>query len=847
MGIYTKETTREIAFPLGGIGTGCISLAGNGALVDWEVRNRPNKGSCNGFSHIAVKASQAGVLLDARVLNGDFQGSRMGQYMQKDFSGYGYGPRKETMAGFPHFASHTFRGEFPVAQIAFADEHFPGDVTLTAFNPFIPLNDRDSSIPAALFEIKFCNPTAQEIEYSVCFSVGNLFEQGAVNRYAQTGGYPCIELTQESTCPGDPSYGDLCVATDTSDCSYQEYWYRGSWSDGLETFWRNFTGHHTFPHRSYGTPGVFDMASLCAHVCAAPGSNAHIRFVLTWNFPTNSNYWDPAPAGQPNTWKNYYATLFAGSRESAAYCLSNWERLYTQTMQFHDALFGSTLPEEAVEAVSANLAVLKSPTVLRLEDGSFYGWEGVHEKAGSCEGTCTHVWNYAYALPFLFPSLERSIRELDYHYNLEDSGRMQFRMRLPLGRERHQFRACVDGQMGGIIKTYREWKISGDSEWLKKLWPSVKKSLEYAWSAENEDGWDANCDGVLEGRQHHTLDMELFGPSAWLQGFYLAALKAGAEMAEYCGEPHNAARYRALYAKGKAWTETHLFNGKYYVQHIDLKDKQLLSPYPADAQHVYWNEEAQEIKYQIGEGCEIDQVCAQWHANLCGLGEIFDKQHLHAALNSLYENNFRPSMREVYNPWRLFCLNDEAGTVMCDYPEGAHKPAIPIPYCQETMTGFEYALAALMISEGMIKQGLELVRAIRSRYDGTLRNPWNEIECGSNYARSMASYSLIPTLSGFTFDMVQHEIGFAPRIQQDTFRCMWSVDAAWGVVSFRADGFLLHVVAGALPLASLRLPDAWQYNVVEVDGARVGFVCTDGNKLAFEPKITVCRSLYATR
>ena len=165
------------------------------------------------------------------------------------------------------------------------------------------------------------------------------------------------------------------------------------------------------------------------------------------------------------------------------------------------------------------------------------------------------------------------MRELDVRYNLWEDGRMSFRLQLPLGRGRDGFHPCVDGQMGGVIKTYREWKLCGDDDWLRSLWPQVKLALEYAWSPANPYRWDGNKDGVLEGRQHHTLDMELYGPNAWLQGFYLAALRAGEEMAAYLGEAETAAAYRALFEKGKAWTKEHLFNGAYFDQPIGLTDQ----------------------------------------------------------------------------------------------------------------------------------------------------------------------------------------------------------------------------------------------------------------------------------
>ena len=530
------------------------------------------------------------------------------------------------------------------------------------------------------------------------------------------------------------------------------------------------------------------------------------------------------------TWKNYYATLFSSSAATARYALDNWDSLYQRTLRFKEALFRSTLDPAVIDAAASTLSVIKSPTVFRLEDGSFYGFEGTNEKTGSCEGSCTHVWNYAYALPFLFPKLERSMRELEYAYNQFPDGHLCFRLPLPLGRGMGWEMPCVDGQMGGVIKVYREWKISGDDGWLRKIWPRVKSSLEYAWDPHSPYGWDRNRDGVLEGCQHHTLDMCLFGPSPWLEGFYLAALKAGAEMAEYLGEPDLAQTYRELFQRGSAWTEQHLFNGSYYVQDIDLQDRSLLERYGEE--QTYWNEETGEIKYQIGEGCDIDQLCGQWHATLCGLGDIFDPARRRTALESLYRNNFKSTFRDFYNPWRVFGLNDEQGTVICDYPEGSRKPAIPVPYCEESMHGFEYQLAGLLVSEGMLSQGLELVRAVRGRYNGRNRNPYNEIECGSNYARSMASFALLPLFSGFSFDLSQGVIGFDPLVKGAPFSCLWSLGTGWGRVEVEAERTVVLLEEGELPISRLRLPYLSQVSAVRIDGEEIA-VAFKGGELSF--------------
>lgn len=849
---YKGSKTREISFPLGGIGSGSIGLGGAGHLVDWEIFNRPAKGTRNGFSHFAVKAEAGKKLLDARVLHGDvpspYSGTGPG-----DYSGFGFGLPRETLSGLPHFRQAEFQGGFPLAEIRFRDPAFPGQVTLSAFNPFIPINDRDSSLPAAFFTIGVHNDSHRAIDYTVAFTACNPAKGQTTNGFQDAGGVGLLHLTGSAT-PEDINYGDFAMATDGAQVCRQEYWYRGRWFDNLGVFWQDFARTGPLRSRSYPAPGRADHATLSVKLNVPAGSRATARFVFAWNVPNCKNYWtkEAACAGvdtaaKPKTWRNYYATLFPDAAATARYSLEHWERLEHDTRLFRDTLFASTLPPEVIDAVSANISILKTPTCLRLEDGSFYGWEGCSSSSGCCEGSCTHVWNYAYALPFLFPALERGMRENDYRYNLRPDGGMPFRLQLPLGSPRSAFRPCADGQFGGVLKVYREWKISGDTAWLRQLWPQVRKSIEFAWSATNEDCWDPDKTGVLQGRQHHTLDMELFGPNAWLTGFYLAALKAGAEMARVCGEPEVSTEYLAIFTRGQKWSKKHLFNGEYFIQRIQMGDSGLLTPFEKDVgiRENYWSEEFQQLKYQIGEGCGIDQVLAQWHADLLNLGDIFDREQTRKALRAIYRHNFRPSMRDVVNPCRLYCLDDEAGTQMFVWPKGKQRPVIPVPYAEETMHGFEYQAACHLIMNGMITEGVAMVKAVRDRYDGERRNPWNEIECGSNYARSMASYALLNAFSGFQFDGALKMIGFHPaRLIKGRFRCFWSLGSAWGYIAVAPQGVQLTVLQGELALNSVALDFAARTDGVSatLQGRPVPCKRVSG-QVVFEETITLERGV----
>ena len=798
MGVYEKLYLSQISFPLGGIGTGSIGLGGDGRFIEWEIFNRPNKKGLNGFSSFWVKAEKEDKVLDTRILQGD---------LQPPYTGNGHGPARELLSGMPHFKYVKFIGKYPIARIEYADPNFPGEIFLTAFNPFIPLNDKDSSLPAAFFEIEIVNNTDDELLYTIALVVGNPSPPAkCINSFNKQGEIKYIKLHSIGIDENDPRYGSITIATDSENVSYQEYLYRGRMFDKQTVFWKDFNLSGQLKNRHYEEPGSNDNAALAAHIEVPPYKSKKIRFIISWYYPNFELYWRPK---EKTVWKNYYSKMFKDSDDVAVYCLRNWSRLYDLTKSFKDSLFTSTFPQYVIDAISSNLSILKSPTVIRLEDGSFYGFEGCNKNSGCCEGSCMHVWGYSTALAYMFPNLERSMLDTYFDYSQRDDGYMSFRLKLPLG---SGFlipnRAAVDGQYATLIRAYRYWLLTGDTEWLRKRAENIFKAIEYAWSHTNIDRWDWDKDGVIEGRQHNTLDIELFGPNAWLTGFYLAALRIGAEIAHMFGYNEREKLYRKLYENGRKWIDENLFNGEYYIQKIDLKDKSILEKYAEnDPQifNVFWLDEKNEIKYQIGEGCHSDQLLAQWHLNLCGLDHIYNKDNMKKALKSIFKYNF-VTMRNHVNPCRVYALNDEKGLVIVNWPDKTKEPTIPILYSQEVFTGIEYSTASLMIMEGLVREGLEIVKAIRERFDGFKRNPWDEFECGHNYSRALASFSLLIALSGFLYNASESKIKFRPVSQGDHFKVFWITGTGWGTFEINNNKAILNVIYGSLKVKEIQIP-----------------------------------------
>jgi len=804
---FSGAGLRQIAMPIGGIGTGSISLGGRGQLRDWEIFNRPNDGFRPGFTFISLWARPAAGHAITRVVESPIQMPYTGAH----------GAARSNGEGFPHLAGNTFRGEYPFGWVEFEDDQMPLTVCMEAFNPFIPLNDFDSSLPVAILTYRLQNVTQTHVSATLALTLQNvvgycgagelaLAELGRnLNRFRSEEGIRGVALTGEKYGTDSHRHGSMVVATPWPSVTYTGRLRGQGGFDTGHTFWDSFSASGRFDDTDLSEPTPDGQTAICAlgmKVELQPGESAEVPLIIAWHFPNFIKYWGPAPEGERPRWRNYYASHFADAWQVASYVVGNLERLRAQTMAFHDALFGCTLPPLVLEAASSQASTLKSPTCLRLEDGTFYGFEGCSPRSGCCEGSCTHVWNYAQTLAFLFPALERSMRTTDYTYNLREAdGRMCFRLQLPRGTSNWDFHAAADGQLGGIIKTYRDWLLCGDDDWLRSLWPRLKKALSYAWEA-----WDTDRDGVPEGVQHNTYDIEFVGPNPLIGTFYLGALRAAEEMARYLGEERDAGEYRELFEKGSRKVDEELFNGEYYVQKYDA-------------------EQAREN--QFGEGCLSDQMLGQWLASICDLGPLLDLEKVRSALASVFRYNWRSSLSDHPNPQRIYALNDEAGLLMCSWPRGG-RPQIPTPYCDEVWTGIEYQVASHLIMEGFVEEGLAIVRGARERHDGERRNPWNEPECGSHYARAMSSWGLLLALSGYFYSAPRKLMRFDPKLCRDNFTVFWSNSNGWGTYHQRfADGrgtVSLRLIGGTLRLSRLLIgaPEPGRFAVsAQLGGERV--------------------------
>ena len=777
---YTGEALRRVAMPLGGIGTGTISLSGRGGLVDWELMNRPAKGFIPQYGHAShafhpcftiryetPSGQRAARLLEGPLLAGEYEGG----------SGC-----EAPNHGLPRFAACTFHAAYPLAQVAFEDDTVIPQVTLQAFNPLIPADAESSGLPVAVMRWLVKNPADESLSVSICASMINFvgrpgnaeLPEGASSDQEPFSSDSLQGIRMSATGLDDhaPSTGTFACCTDSDGeiTTSTAIAYR-KWNVTRLEFWDRLLEHGDVVDTS-GEEHSLAGANLCAGVVVPAGETRAVNFYLTWHFP-NRRTWTPHD-DPSDVIGNYYCTHYTDAVDAAKTIVPRLPELEQKTVRFVDAFCSSDLPAVVKEAALFNISTLRSETCFRTADGHFYAWEGCSNCEGCCYGSCTHVWNYEHAIAFLFGDLARDMRESEFLHATTDVGRMSFRVNLPLAHARDYAVAAADGQMGCIMKLYRDWQLSGDDAWLGKLWPRVRKALEFCWI---EGGWDADQDGVMEGCQHNTMDVEYYGPNPQMTIWYLGALRAAEEMANRLGEGTFASTCRALFENGSRAVDEKLFNGEYYEHVIQAPG----GPVAEGLRHPSMGAaDPSNPDYQLGAGCLVDQLVGQNTAHILGLGYLTDRANVTSTLRSILKYNRLTDFRNHFNPMRDFVLGDESALLMAGYPEGK-RPGAPFPYYAEVMTGFEYTAAVHMLYEGMTEEGLQVIADIRDRYDGARRNPFNEAECGHHYGRAMAAWSAVIALTGFQYSAAEDRMSFdAP---DGTY--FWSTGYAWGTASLR--------------------------------------------------------------
>jgi uncharacterized protein (DUF608 family) len=562
-----------------------------------------------------------------------------------------------------------------------------------------------------------------------------------------------------------PGYGELSLAavSDTTTAMLQfEDWAKA---------WEQFSGQGGFgkiPEPNVPLPPIAPSRSghtvngaVAVEVEVPAGKTVEVPFLLAWRYPNKYN-WGGVKMG------NHYAETWKESKTVIREAAQNLSMIREKTERFRRTFYDSNLPYWLLDCVSSQISTIRHiGVVFRIANGDVYGWEGSN---GCCQPTCTHVWGYEQTLSRLFPDLERDMRRIDLLHQQRPDGGINNRTEVPSPRRPTGEQPFADGHASCILKAYREALNYPDGSWLKTHWPRIRSAVDYlvARDAATSQG---EPNGVLEDDQWNTYDQVLNGVTTFISGYYLAALRAGEELAKRCGEPATAEKYRAIFEKGQKRLIELCWNGEYFQQHLPGYER---------------------LPGTVGPGCMSDQLIGQWWAHQLGLGYILPREMVITALRSIFKYNWIPDLTNWQHSPRAFAGAKDKGLIIVTWPRGGRPPHVML-YSDEVWTGIEYQVAAHMLYEGLIEEGLSIIKGARDRYDGIPRapiprSPWNEIECGGHYARAMSSWSLLLALSGFRYDGITGQLQFAPNMTPERYKSFFCASEGWGSLTQSRQG-----------------------------------------------------------
>jgi non-lysosomal glucosylceramidase len=825
---YAGEQLRAFNFPLGGIGTGHATLGGDGGLRQWQIFNNINHNAHVPFSFFALSVQESSrrqscVLQSKKWYDGEFEPApSVSDHIVPQAS-------RDLLEKLPGVDDLEFIAEYPIVQAHYALGEAPIKLSLEAYSPFVPLDADDSGLPAIVFHFAATNQSSSPIILSLLMSQQNAVGWddaieidgiahpsfgGNTNKIIQTRDATAIVMENENLTKDAAHYGQMLISVLDGTASARAQW------TSLDVLWQDFTSDGSIEDSTEGEtspPGQTVNAALCSQVTLQPGESKRTTFLLAWHFPNRYVDWNQPTLesdqeiARSKLWLgNHYSARFGSAWEVAEYVREKLAYFDETAKSFRSALHNSTLPAALLEAVSSQISVVRSPTCFRAADGRFYAFEGccgastelIAERGGCCPLNCTHVWNYAMTPARLFPQLERSMRETEWLDQQHETGYLPHRVVVPLSLRRPWDRwiggppyPAIDGLLGAVLKTYREYRANGNIGWLRSLWVHVRMAMEHVMTRYD------NGKGIICGPQPCTYDVEIHGPNSFVTSLYLASLRAAEEMARAVGDTQSRKLYHERFRIGKDEADKLLWRGEYYIHAHD----------------------ASESVQAYGIGCHSDQLFGQWWAHALGLGYVLPRQHVRKALLSIAGYNWREQLFGHEQFPRRYVKDEEAGLLNCTWPKD-EKSDTPLLYSDEIWTGIEYEVAGALLFEGMADEAIRILEGVRKRQDGRFRSPWNEVECGDHYVRAMSSWVLLEAASGFSYDACKAIMEFEPRIQRESFSSFFAANHGWGTYSQKikkdASQARLSVLFGVIRLHELHLGFRYNRNISVRKGNR---------------------------
>ncbi len=782
---------------IGGIGAGGAELRKDGIFYNWSIMNNAPKGTGRFYSHNVKEKmvesertlypNQDDYVLFFIVRYKSESGEQKMKILQID-EGFKVAGVDMHVYEFPWMSGIEqieYNATFPTTALKFTDSEMPFAVEITAWAPFIPHDIKNSSLPLMYFDVKITdvqNPLEVMITMNVKSLVGyDTKEKVWKSSINKTSTYFSATSSADFS-PKASSYGNISFGSINPNTSYQLGW--GHRHQYHEWVLRNNvlkntddtnTGRNGFDDKLNKINGdEVNFNSLAVSGKLNKGNSLENTFILTWNFP---NLYDES---DKNIIGHYYSNFFNTSDEVMSYAISNYAQLKAKTYQFLTSFYDSTAPQFVLNQVNSQLNTFITSGILskKMEFGVL---EGItqHMSWGPVGTTDVNMYG-GVMVSSLFPELAKSTMKVHKILQLES------------GEIRHSFKKGfaeallsvagvsdrLDLHAQYAVMVLRDFFLTNDLAYLKDMWPSVKKALDYTISKRDLNG-DKQPD--MTGIMSSYDNFAMYGMAAYVQSQWLSALASALEAAKTLKDIDFSKKYTPIFESGKKLAEQKLWNGKYYrLYNSDLKTMKTKDGAGKEI-----------IKDMAGvdEGCLTDQIIGQWAAHWSGLGDIFETNNRKTALKNILEMSYKSNF----------------GLRNCAWPEdkGGLHPIAPDVWVDQANTcwsGVELSFASFLLYEGLYDEALKVIKTVDDRYIKCGRY-FDHQEFGGHYFRPMGAWGIINGLLGLGVN--QGKYIFSPKLK-DNFKLFFSFPGGYGNVSSQENKVYIEILSGEFQISSLQ-------------------------------------------
>ncbi len=812
---YHRSSSNRSGIALGGIGAGSVELRKNGQFYNWSIMNNwpvftGDPLVVRTFPHNSDNDSYLFFLVRYQV---EDEMPRLKLLQIND--GLSEAALESITYYYPWLSSVEkieYNGTFPFVNMVFTDSEMPFEIKLQSYSPFIPHDVKNSSLPGIFFNFSIISHSAKPVKVLLVGTLRNLSGYETTDKFFAAESFNKQDFKGFSMSSGgmdstSGSWGQMGLFSDSPNSTYYIGWEHKhpyyeklllsqKFEDIDDTENRNkTTGGKKLAHIS-GNKDQRCFSSLGFDAELNKGDTLNAGITMAWNFPNLYGAQNEKSANPDEDYSlgysltkiqgHYYSNYFKSASEVASYMLENKSDLNKKSQDFLDNFYDSDIEAFVLNQINSQLNTLITSSTLT-KSGKFAIREGLTPSQPWGPNATIDVSLYGSATTIaLFPELQKNMMRI--HKNLQSSK----------GEINHGISSDLEQTLNGTWGVYhrvdlvpnyiqlvlRDFFWTGDQDFLREIWPSVVKGIEYLLSERDADkDMMPDMDGIMCSYDN----FPMYGLASYIQSQWLSAMTMTKEAALILNDQKTLKLSSEILEKGSALMEQKLWNGSYYNLSNDYSGERGIDP-----------------------GILTDQIIGQWIVHQAGLGYLFPEEHVSRALESIMEYSYIENFGLRNCSWP-------------QYPElfPIHESDLWVDQANTCWSGVELGFAGLLLYEGKTTEALKIIKTVDERYKKAGLY-WDHQEFGGHYYRPLSAWSIINGYLGLGINNGNYT--FDPRIEKDNFRLFFSYGN--GTARFKIDKseISVEVLTGSMNIKSVTVPSKYlshEKPVVYLNGKKV--------------------------